>query len=165
MTHVEPDKHNPALFRVVDGGVPLCASDWMRAFMYALAYIATQSPLDVPTLYVAEPGQANITATLVPITPLVGGSLPELDDMSTASGWAVVHPAGSIDVPELDEPNGFPIATGSLLLPGVPEIGLSHRAAWGAVDTAGRVANMQYTSRASGNETVDLAVLTALLTH
>lgn len=164
MAAIQPDPTDPRTFQVVDFAVPQRTSDWMRTLVLALAYVATARPLATSTLYTAEPGTGTVAATLIPITPLVGDTVAsgELDDLSAMPGWVVLHPAGIVDTPDLDEPDGLPLATGSLLLPGLPEIGLDHRAAWAAVDTTGQVAHMRYTGHATGSENVDLALLTAL---
>lgn len=65
--------------------------------------------------------------------------------------------------PDLEEPDSLPVAGGALLLPGVPELGLDHRAAWAAVSVDGEIANMNYTSHAKLTEHQDIAVLSALL--
>lgn len=72
----------------------------------------------------------------------------------------VLHPPSQtlIDLPE-DEG----AASGCLLLPGIPELGLEHRAAWVHADASGHVSRMV---RASGMDPMsdpDLAVLATLL--
>ena len=72
----------------------------------------------------------------------------------------VLHPP-SQTVPDLPEDEGA--ASGCLLLPGIPGLGLEHRAAWVQADAAGNVSRMV---RASGMDPMsdpDLAVLATLL--
>lgn len=166
MARVQPDPHDPTLLRVVEAPVPQRTSDWMRALVDVLTYVAVRRTLTTSMLYVAEPGDttAGLAVTLVPVAPLLTGLSPAtVADLSAAPGWAVLHPAGTMPTPDLDEAGSEPVAVGSLLLPGVPAIGLDHRAAWAAVDISGRVAHMRYTGHVNGSETLDLAVLAALL--
>lgn len=54
-------------------------------------------------------------------------------------------------------------AAGCLLLPGIPEVGLDHRAAWAAVREDGLVSRFTFTSHASPELDADVAHLTTVM--
>ena len=77
----------------------------------------------------------------------------------TPAGLAVLHPPRSTvaSVPE------YETASGCILLPGVPDLGLDHRAAWVEVDAHGHVARMASKVLADPGADVDTAALALLL--
>jgi len=183
VTLVIPDPEATGAFLLAGKPLPRKTSDWMRILVNVLSYVATERPFDVSMLYVAGlPHESDIesvpfehvpTANFYPLTPLSRYSeilhsdydtiKRALHDPTAVAAWLVLHPAGNQRLPELEEPDGLPAASGALLLPGMPEIGLDHRAAWAAVTTDDKVATMNYTAHAKLTETVDLAALGALL--
>lgn len=75
------------------------------------------------------------------------------------AGLAVLHPPGSTiaSVPEYDT------ASGCLLLPGVPDLGLDHRAAWVEADALGHVTRLASRAMVDLQSDVDTAALSLLL--
>lgn len=166
MDFVRSESWNPDVLRV--DTVPLRTSDWMRALVAVLSHVATHSwSLSVPTLYAA---QLDGDCDAMRIAPVSSALSPKLVDavsafaeMEIPAAWLVLHPVSDGQDADLEEPNSLPTASGSLLLPGIPEIGLDHRAAWAAVDIDGAVAHMRYTTHARLTETVDLAVIASVV--
>jgi len=72
----------------------------------------------------------------------------------------VLHPP-SQTVHELPEEEGA--ASGCLLLPGIPDLGLAHRAAWVQADASGEVSRMVRASGVDPMSDPDLAVMATLL--
>ncbi|GAA1134580.1 peptidase [Ornithinicoccus hortensis] len=77
----------------------------------------------------------------------------------TPAGLAVLHPPGSTlsSVPEYDT------ASGCILLPGVPDLGLDHRAAWAEADLDGTVTRLASKSGVDPQSDADTAALSMLL--
>ncbi|NLG20722.1 MAG: peptidase [Actinomycetales bacterium] len=92
---------------------------------------------------------------LVGENPLTPGRFAE----HTPPGLAVLHPPASTlhSVPEYDT------ASGCLLLPGVPDLGLDHRAAWAEADMEGTVTRLETRSGVDLQGDVDTAALSLLL--
>lgn len=74
-------------------------------------------------------------------------------------GLAVLHPprATRASVPE------YASASGCLLLPGLPDLGLDHRAAWVEADAAGHVLRMTSRGDVDPDDDADTAALALLL--
>jgi hypothetical protein len=94
--------------------------------------------------------------------PAIGADAPAPGSFSVPAPLAlmVLHPPSETPV-EMPEDEGA--ASGCLLLPGIPELGLEHRAAWVQADARGQVLRLV---RARGMDPMsdpDLAVLAALL--
>lgn len=178
MPIIVPDPSDAATFLLSGRPTPQKTSDWMRLLVIVLSYVALKDPFEQSMFYAAdtpayretETDEGNevyngVTAVFHPLAPvfsLVSTSRP-VTTPATASAFLVLHPAGAHMHPDLEEPDSLPVAGGALLLPGVPELGLDHRAAWAAVSVDGEIANMNYTSHAKLTEHQDIAVLSALL--
>lgn len=164
MSLVSGDPDIPLGIRIV-GTAPTRTSDWMRALVDVVTYVAVADALRVSMLYAADPQEKHTNdvhlVRLLPVAPAL--DLGKTQIPTDASALIMLHPPGQQDFPDLEEPDSHPVATGTLILPGVPQIGLDHRAAWAAVDTVGRVAHMRFTTHARMNETVDVALLATLL--
>jgi hypothetical protein len=74
-------------------------------------------------------------------------------------GLAVLHPPGSTlaSVPE------YETASGCLFLPGLPHLGLSHRAAWIEADAQGTVTRLSARDGIDPGDDVDTAALSLLI--
>lgn len=77
----------------------------------------------------------------------------------TPAGLAVLHPPRSTlaSVPE------YETASGCILLPGAPDLGLEHRAAWVEADAQGHIARLASKALVDPGMDVDTAALALLL--
>lgn len=94
--------------------------------------------------------------------PAIGDDAPAPGVFAASASPAliVLHPP-SQTVPDLAEDEGA--ASGCLLLPGIPQLGLDHRAAWVQADASGHVSRMVRASGVDPMTDPDLAVLAILL--
>ncbi len=94
--------------------------------------------------------------------PAIGQDAPAPGSFaaSTPPALLVLHPP-SQTVPDLAEDEGA--ASGCLLLPGIPSLGLEHRAAWVQADASGHISRMLRASGVDPMSDPDLAVLVTLL--
>ena len=79
---------------------------------------------------------------------------------SPPPGLFVLHPPSETrpSLPEIDE-----VASGCVLLPGIPYLGLTHRAGWVEADRSGTVISMVSRAGIDPNDNADTAVLAMLL--
>ncbi len=175
MPIVLPDSNDATTFFITGKPVPQKTSEWMKLLVIALSYVALRDPFEnsmfyhasLPTKYydeqTDEEGESLGAAALFqPLAPAYSSRVG-LHAPVEASALLILHPAGVQVSPDLEEPESLPVAVGGLLLPGLPELGFDHRAAWAAVAIDGSVAGMTYTSHARLNDDQDLAALGALL--
>ncbi|USQ78958.1 peptidase [Ornithinimicrobium faecis] len=87
--------------------------------------------------------------------PLVPGQFAD----STPPGLAVLHPPSST----VSSVSSYETASGCILLPGVPDLGLDHRAAWAEADRDGTVTRMASRSGVDPLGDADTAALSLLL--
>ncbi|WP_068398952.1 peptidase [Kribbia dieselivorans] len=104
------------------------------------------------------PGTVGLVLSIGPVLggePLEPGRFAE----HTPPGLAVLHPPRSTvaSVPEYDN------ASGCLLLPGLPDLGLDHRAAWVEADAHGHVTRLASKASVDPEADVDTATLALLL--
>lgn len=152
---------------LLHGRWPDSVREWSQVLVLAVRIAAV--PGTVPTTEVFRarddvPLQAvgSPVGVLACEGPAIGQDAPGPGAFAAASPPAllVLHPP-SQTMTDLAEDDGA--ASGCLLLPGIPELGLDHRAAWVHADAAGHVSRMV---RASGMDPMsdpDLAVLATLL--
>lgn len=162
------DPNNELAFTLQGPPTPERTSDWMRILVSVLSYVAKTDIIHSSMLYAANPGphQNSIAAVFEPIAPTfeLGTVQDQLETLpSTYAAFVLLHPPGEETLPDLDEPEALPAATGSLLLPGVPDLGLDHRATWAGVSADGLIAYMHFTTHAKLTETTDLYILKSFL--
>ena len=94
--------------------------------------------------------------------PAVGDAAPGPGAFQSASPPAlmVLHPPSETFV-EFPEDEGA--ASGCLLLPGIPDLGLEHRAAWVQADASGNVSRLLRANAVDPMDDPDLAVLATLV--
>jgi hypothetical protein len=152
---------------LLHGRWPENVREWSQVLLLAVRIAAV--PGTVPTTEVFRarddvPVQAagNPVGLVACEGPALGASAPRPGCFADAAPPAllVLHPPSEtlVDLPE-DEG----AASGCLLLPGIPELGLEHRAAWVQADAQGQVLRLV---RAQGMDPMsdpDLAVLAVLL--
>ena len=92
------------------------------------------------------------------IDPLAVDPAP-LARLLAGPGLAVLHPPSST-VASLPE---YETASGCLLLPGLPHLGLAHRAAWNEADSHGTVTRLAAVDGIDPEDDADTAALSLLL--
>lgn len=113
------------------------------------------------------PDDGDVSPPYIRITALGAVADPQAEEplrVVHPLGAAVVHPLGATRVDDEEEREDVPVsAAGCLLLPGIPEVGLDHRAAWAAVREDGLVSRLTYTSHASPDLDADVAYLATVM--
>jgi hypothetical protein len=125
-------------------------------------------PYNVSTLFAAhEFNSPPILARIDPVLPIldgIGNYRMELQaSQSTPLALIILHPAKAHFHIDFEEPGRGAVASGALVIPGAPALGLEHRAAWAAMDEEGNVQQMQFSQHSSLLETIDIAVLGSIL--
>ena len=152
---------------LLHGRWPDSVGEWSQVLALAVRIAAV--PGTVPTTEVFRArDDVPVAAAGEPVGvvacegPAIGDDAPEPGVFAAASPPAllVLHPP-SQTVPDLAEDEGA--ASGCLLLPGIPELGLEHRAAWVQADASGHVSRMVRASGVDPMSDPDLAVLATLL--
>lgn len=141
--------------------------EWARFLVLAVQMAAVPGMLPLgSTVFrvleeVPDEGPAGAVGLVLAEGQLLGEHplLPGQFAAHTPAGLAVLHPPGSTlsSVPEYDT------ASGCILLPGVPALGLDHRAAWVEADMEGTVTRMESRSAVDPNGDADTAALSMLL--
>lgn len=80
-------------------------------------------------------------------------------DPALPPGLVVLHPPGTVSVREAPED----VASGCVLLPGLPHLGLDHQAAWARSDRLGALSEMHTNGHVDPDGDVDTAVLAMFL--
>lgn len=146
----------PLLFAVLD----LSDADSVEAFRDA-------EPHDRQTGLVRDDDSAEVSRPYLRITALGPVADPAAEEplrLVQPLGAAVLHPLGTTRIDDEEERDDVPgSAAGCLLLPGIPEVGLDHRAAWAAVREDGLVSRLTFTSHASPEVDPDVAYLATVM--
>lgn len=152
---------------VLHGRWPETVREWAQVLFLAVRIAAVPGAVPTTEVFRAR-DDVPVEAEGDPIGlvtcegPAIGADAPAPGSFSVPAPLAlmVLHPPSETPV-ELPEDEGA--ASGCLLLPGIPELGLEHRAAWVQADARGQVLRLV---RARGMDPMsdpDLAVLAALL--
>ena len=88
-----------------------------------------------------------------------GAVVPAGAGATLPPGLVVLHPPGQLPVSRMPSE----VASGCVLLPGLPHLGLDHRAAWAASDYSGTISQMRTRAHLDPSSDVDTAVLAMLL--
>jgi len=152
---------------LLHGRWPESVREWAQLLVLAVRIAAV--PGTVPTTEVFRarddvPLQAagNPVGLVSCEGPAIGADAPAPGSFAEAAPPAllVLHPP-SQTTPDLPEDEGA--ASGCLLLPGIPQLGLDHRAAWVHADASGYVSRMVRATGVDPMSDPDLAVLASLL--
>ncbi len=152
---------------LLHGRWPESVGEWSQVLVLAVRIAAV--PGTVPTTEVFRArDDVDVQAAGSPVGgvfcegPAIGDSAPAPGSFAAASPPAliVLHPP-SQTITDLPEDEGA--ASGCLLLPGIPGLGLDHRAAWVQADADGHVSRMVRASGVDPMSDPDLAVLATLL--
>ncbi|MFT4215758.1 MAG: peptidase [Micropruina sp.] len=152
---------------LVSGRWPASTVEWARFLLLAVRMAGVPGMLPTSTVFrVREdlPDAPPLGAVGVVLAegPVLGehAVLPGQFADHQPPGLIVLHPPHEIrpSLPEQDE-----VAAGCVLLPGIPHLGLEHRAAWVEADRRGNITRMVSRAGFDPNEDADTAVLALFL--
>lgn len=103
---------------------------------------------------------ADIVGVVSDAGPVLGDEAPEAGSIARPHALLVLHPPDET-VPSLAEDEGM--ASGCLLLPGLPDLGLAHRAMWVEADSEGNVGRLVSREDVGQLDDPDVAVLATLM--
>ncbi len=152
---------------LVSGRWPASTVEWARFLLLAVRVASVPGMLPTSTVFrvreeLPDDPQPGTIGLVIAEGPVVGDNavLPGQFSDHQPPGLIVLHPPKEIrpTLPEYDE-----VAAGCVLLPGLPHLGLDHRAAWVEADRQGNITSM--VSRAGINlyDDADTAVLAMFL--
>lgn len=152
---------------LVSGRWPASTIEWARFLLLAVRVAALPGMLHTSTVFRVreelpdEPTPGTVGLVLAE-GPVVGENavLPGQFAFCQPPGLIVLHPPSEIrpSLPEYDE-----VASGCVLLPGLPHLGLDHRAAWVEADHHGNVTSMISRAGINPDDDADTAVLALFL--
>lgn len=152
---------------VVSGRWPETTLEWMKFLVVAVRVASLPGLLPVTTVFsVREELPTNPLPDTVGLVVADGTVVGETSlapghyGSRLPAGLIVLHPPSETtpSLPELDE-----VASGCVLLPGLPHLGLDHRAAWVQADHTGSVSSMVSRAGIDPKDDADTAVLAMLL--
>lgn len=152
---------------LLSGRWPETTLEWVRVLLLAVRVAAVPGMLATTTVFRVreelpdEPPPAAVGLVMAEGTftgrhPLAPGQFAE----PQPPGLIVLHPPSEThpSLAEVDE-----VASGCVLLPGLPYLGLEHRAGWVEADRAGTITTLVSRSGIDPNADADTAVLAMLL--
>lgn len=152
---------------MVSGRWPATTLEWLRLLNIAVQFAAVPGLLNATTVFrvledLPEDPQPGMVGMVVAEGRVHGENAltPGLFAMFNPPGLFVLHPpaATRASLPEYGD-----AASGCILLPGIPYLGLDHRAGWVEADHCGHVASMRARSGINPMDDPDTAVLAMLL--
>ena len=152
---------------VVAGRWPESTLEWAKFLVLAVQVASLPGLLPVTTIFsvreeVPDDSVPGTVGLVVADGTLTGhpGLNPGHYGPHTPPGLLVLHPPAETtpDLPEIDD-----VASGCFLLPGVPHLGLDHRAVWVQADHTGTVTSMVSRAGIDPMADADTAVLATLL--
>ncbi len=152
---------------LVSGRWPANTVEWARFLLLAVRVASVPGMLPSSAVFRVreerpESPHPGAVGLVLAEGPVVGQNavLPGQFAAPPPPGLIVLHPPSEIrpSLPEQDE-----VAAGCVLLPGIPHLGLEHRAAWVEADRRGNIARMVSRAGIDPNEDADTAVLAMFL--
>ena len=141
--------------------------EWSQVLALAVRVAAVPGVLPTTTVFRAteetpEVGQAPAVGVMASAGPVVGDDAPEPGSLARPRppGLFILHPPKETR-PSLPEADG--VASGVLWLPGLPELGLEHRAAWVEAEADGTVTRLVSAVDVDLWQDADLAVMATLV--
>ena len=170
MIHVSPfhraDDRSLAGF-LLHGRWPDSTREWTQFLALAVRVAAQPGSLATTTVFHAtddlpDDPQEDVVGVIAVTGPVVGSDAPSPGCLAVLAPTALVvlHPPAET-VPSIPESEGA--ASGALLLPGVPHLGLEHRAGWVEAEPDGTVTRLLSQVGVDPLRDPDLAVLSTLL--
>ena len=151
---------------LVSGRWPDSTVEWAQFLVLAVRVAAVPGLLPMTTVFsvrddVPDAPHPGAVGLVVAEGSLIGEQAlsPGLFTHPHPAGLVVLHPpANTLDtVPDLD------VASGCVFLPGLPSLGLSHRAAWVAAGRDGTVTHLVSNADVDPQSNPDTAALSILL--
>lgn len=152
---------------VVSGRWPENTLEWVKFLVIAVRVASVPGLLPVTTVFrvreeLPDEPQPGTVGLVLAEGILIGehALLPGQFGESQPSGLLVLHPPSETK-PSLPEHDG--VASGCVYLPGLPHLGLDHRAGWAEADHTGTVTSMRGLAGINPMDDADTAVLAMLL--
>ena len=151
---------------LLSGRWPVSTREWTQVLAIAVRFAAIPGMLPTTTVFRAveelpdEPHESAV-GLVTSAGPVIGEGAPAPGSLATPQPPAliVLHPPSetSPSMPELDG-----VASGCVLLPGMPHLGLDHRAGWVEAEADGSVTRLLSAANVQLTADPDLAVLATL---
>jgi hypothetical protein len=152
---------------VISGRWPSSTHEWSQFLALAVRIAAYPGTLARTSVFrsiddLPDDPQPDTVGLVTLAGPVIGEDAPRPGELATPQPAAlfVLHPP-SETTPSTPESAGA--ASGALLLPGVPHLGLEHRATWVEADADGTVTRLVSRVGVDPVEDPDIAVLATLL--
>jgi hypothetical protein len=152
---------------LLSGRWPATTLEWVRVLLLAVRVAAVPGLLPTTTVFrvreeLPEPPPPDAVGLVMAEGTFTGEHRLEPGQFAghQPPGLIVLHPPSETR-PSLREIND--VASGCVLLPGLPYLGLDHRAGWIEADVTGTITNMVSRSGVDPHADADTAVLAMLL--
>jgi len=150
---------------VMSGRWPESTREWAQVLLLAVRLAAVPGFVPTTSLFLAQedvpddpaPDSVGIVTNS---GPLIGETAPRPGTIATPPALFVLHPP---DETRHSTPEAEAAASGCLLLPGLPHLGIEHRAAWVEAESDGTVTKLLSSVGVHTSDDPDLAVMAALL--
>ena len=151
---------------LLSGRWPASTREWTQVLAIAVRFAAIPGMLPTTTVFCAVEELPDEThqSTVGLVTnagPVIGEGAPAPGSLATPQPPAliVLHPPSETS-PSMPELHG--VASGCVLLPGMPHLGLDHRAGWVEAEADGSVTRLISAANVQLTTDPDLAVLASL---
>lgn len=151
---------------VISGRWPDSTLEWSQTLVASIRIACRPGFLPVTTVFSVRERppdglDPDAVGVMVPVGAIGGdGMLQAEETVHNPAALLMLHPPGTTrpSLPECTE-----VGSGCVLLPGVPELGLGHRAGWAEADAHGTVVNLRNAIGVELDRDPDTAVLGLLL--
>lgn len=150
---------------VISGRWPQTTREWAQVLLLAVRMAAVPGFVPTTSLFLAkddvpdDPAPSNV-GMLTNSGPLLGDTAPRPGTIDVPPALFVLHPPAET---QHSTPECEAAASGCLLLPGLPHLGIEHRAAWVEAESDGTVTKLLSSVGVRTIDDPDLAVMAALL--
>ena len=150
---------------VMSGRWPQSTREWAQVLLLAVRLAAVPGFVPTTCLYrakedVPDDPAPDSVGIVTNSGPLIGDAALKPGTIATPPALFVLHPP---DETRHSTPEAEAAASGCLLLPGLPHLGIEHRAAWVEAEPDGTVTKLLSSVGVNPADDPDLAVMTALL--
>ncbi len=162
-----PFQHEGTLNGIlISGRWPESTLEWTQTLVASVRIACRPGFLPTTTIFGVveqrpEQGEADTVGMMVAIGNVVDDSFVEAGRfLNNPPALVMLHPPSQTrpSLPECSQ-----VASGCVLLPGLPELGLEHRAGWAEAEADGTVVNLRNQVGIDPNADPDTAVLAMLL--